>query len=333
MDMKGERRGIMNKGKLNWREIGEKIKNELNLAVKFDESMANYTTFCIGGLARVFVEAGKTEDLVSLVAFCIKNCLGFFVLGGGSNILLSDNGFEGVVIYNRTSGIKILGFSGKGKAKQSFDKEVLIEVASGVSFNRLVRYLLEEEISGLEVFLGLPGTVGGAVSGNAHYENKFIADYLCQAEVVDERARVRKISGSNLSFSYNKSFLSDKNWVLSKAVFKLKFGEKDKLWARANKAVEMRKKTQPSGGKSAGCVFGNVVADGKMIPAGHLLDRAGLKGERVGKAVVSDKHANFIINENGAAALDVLKLIKICKKKVKEKFGFDLTEEIKLIGF
>jgi len=323
--------------KIDWKKIASEIESKFSLKVSMSESLADLTTFGLGGPAKLFVRASRREEMVELVRFCKKKKLPFFILGGGSNILVSDEGFNGVVIKSQMDKIKILGFGGKIRKEEVTESNVLVQVESGVSFNRLVRYLINEGIGGLESFLGLPGTVGGAIYGNAHYEDKFVGDYVTQGEVLDEKGDLRTITKDDFKFFYNDSVLKGRNWVLLKVVFKLSFSSKDELWSRAERALRDRKNSQPYEEKSAGCVFGNISADqaknGSIQSVGYLIDKAGLKGERAGGAMVSVKHANFIINTKDAKAVDVLELITLVKKRVKEKFGVNLEFEIGFVGF
>lgn len=321
------------KNKFVWSEIGREIEEKVKVRVRFDEKLADWTTFNIGGFGKIFVEVNKKEKLIEIVKFCIEKKIPYFILGGGSNVLVSDRGFKGVVVKNRIDKIKTVGYKGKIKGKERIS-EVLVEVESGVVFNRLVRYLIEEEIEGLEEFLGLPGTVGGGVYGNAHFEEKLVGDFVYRAEILDNDGKLRELGRKELHFSYNESSLSKNNWILIKAVFKLKAGKKNELWKRASEALKKRQMSQPYGDKSAGCIFGNVIdKEGRRISAGYLIDKAGLKGKKRGGAEISKKHGNFIVNLNGANAKDVLELIAEIKREVKKKFGILLKEEIKYIGF
>ncbi|TSC53442.1 MAG: UDP-N-acetylmuramate dehydrogenase, partial [Microgenomates group bacterium LiPW_16] len=236
-----------------------------------------------------------------------------FILGGGSNILVSDRGFRGLVIKNKSREIKTLGYKGKIQNQKSKIQNVLVEADAGVPFNQLVRFTIEEGFGGLEEFLGLPGTVGGAIVGNAHWQDKEIRDLLVS----------KKTFGK----------------ILLSAVFRLKKEEKKILWRRAQRAAQYRQKTQPCQ-PSAGCIFKNIKASeaarigtpGFTTSAGFLIEAAGLKGTKIGNVQISLVHANFIINLGSGKAADVLKLISLIKEKIEEKFGVDLKEEIVLVG-
>lgn len=257
-------------------------------AVRLNEPLAKYTTFQIGGPADLVFVAKVVKDLKKAIQTAKKMKIPNFVLGKGSNILVSDKGFRGLVIKNETSRILI---SGK-KAK----------VDSGVLTNQLVKIAVDKDLAGLESFFGLPGTIGGAVSGKAHFQKKNILELVDKIEKID-------------------------NVILS-VVFKLKPGNKKELWKAAKEALKYRQTTQPLNFSSAGCIFKNP----EFQPAGLLIDRCGLKGVKLGGAMISPKHANFIVNKSKATCQDVIRLISLCKKKVKEKFGVKLEEEIIRIG-
>jgi UDP-N-acetylmuramate dehydrogenase len=256
--------------------------------VRLNESLARHTTFKIGGPADLFFVAKTTKDLKKAVLSAKKIKIPFFLLGRGSNILVSDKGFRGLVIKNETSQIKI---SGKR-----------VEADSGVLTSRLVKKTLEKSLSGLESFYGLPGTVGGAVSGSAHFQGKHITELV---------EKTKKVNG-----------------VIVSVIFKLKLGDKKKLDGTVKKAWHYRQASQPLNFPSAGCIFKNP----ENQSAGYLIDQCGLKGKKMGGAKVSQKHANFIVNMGGATCRDVLALAAICKRKVKEKFGIKLAEEIIIVG-
>ncbi len=304
--------------------------------VKINEPMARHTTFKIGGPADLFYEAYTTNELINAVELCEELKVPVFILGGGSNILVSDGGIRGLVIHNRANEIKVLGIKGKidKKENDSHISEVFLEAASGVMLNRFVRYAIEEDLGGLEVFLGLPGTVGGAIAVNAHHRpqnNEFVRNFLAQVKVIKD-GKVQDLS--------REVFLEEKTCpILVSCVFKLLPGDKNVLWQKAKEATEHRTQTQPYNFSSAGCIFKNISRDQAMslatpnltTSAGYLIDQTGLKGTCVGGAKISEVHANFIVNMGEARAWDVVELIHRVKKAVLEKFGVELQEEIEYI--
>ena len=300
--------------------------------------LAKHTYFKLGGVADLFVEVKTKEELVEAVRYAIESKLPYLVLGGGSNVLVSDDGFRGLVIKNKTSAVKIKGFTGGG-AKGKLDlKEAIVEAESGVTANYLIRYTLDEGLAGLEDMLGLPGTVGGAVYNNSHHLDKLFADHIIEVEVIGADGIIKKYTNAECQFDYDYSIFHKTKETILSASFQLKRGDKAALWEVATAAVKRRSSTQPLGLPSSGCMFKNITLADRMrlgVPtasAGYLIDKAGLKGLRVGGAVVSDVHANFIINDGTATSKDVSCLVENIKQKIKDKFGVSLVEEVIKIG-
>ncbi len=259
------------------------IKIQKNISLK------EYTTFKIGGLAKYFCKVNNKGDLIKAIDFAKDKKLSFFVLGGGSNILVSDNGFNGLVILIDNKELKT-------------NKNIIISGA-GTRLSDLVKFSIENNLTGLEWAIGIPGTVGGAVNVNAH---AFGSD---MSEITRKTEKYK-----NIIFSIELELKTD-NQEESKELIK--------------KYSERRMNTQPLEYPSAGCIFRNIPNQG----AGRLIDQAGLKGIRIGDAMISDKHANFIINLGEAKSEDITKLIKLIKQKVKDKFNIELEEEIEYLGF
>lgn len=319
----------------NLRQRYPRLIKELGpLRVKENESMSAHTTFKIGGPADLFFEAYNVEELTKVVGLCQKFKIPYFVLGRGSNILVSDKGFSGLVIKNKSSQIKILRYKGQVEEGKPQEGTALIEADSGVGLNRLVRYTIEERLSGLEVFLSIPGSVGGAIKINAHFRperDEFIGNFVYKAKLFDQEGEVKEVTRDYFKFGYDKSVLQKTEEILISVVFQLdKVSDKKLLWKKAQEAVEYRKLRQPMGLACSGCIFKNPP---KSRGAGFLIDQAGLKGIQVGGAKISEQHANFIVNTGGATAENVVELIRLCKKKVKNIFGIRLKEEIEYIGF
>lgn len=300
--------------------------------------LAQHTYFKIGGIADQFVEVKTKAELIEAIAYALKAKLPYLVLGGGSNVLVNDAGFRGLVIKNRTSTVRIKGFVGGG-AKGKLDlKEAIVEAESGVTTNYLIRYTLDEGLAGLEDMLGLPGTVGGAVYNNSHHLDKLFADHIIEVEVLDTDGQLKKYTNAECQFAYDYSIFHKTKETILSASFQLKRGDKKALWDIATAAVKRRSRTQPLGLPSSGCMFKNITLADRLrlgIPtasAGYLIDKAGLKGLRIGGAVVSAVHANFIINEGTATSADVYALVEAVKHKIKDKFGISLVEEVIPIG-
>ena len=251
-------------------------------------SLAPYTTFKIGGKAKYFYEAKSSEDLIKVIKAAKKAGLPYFILGGGSNVLVSDKGFNGLAIKVYSSQFTIHGNK--------------ITADAGALLSKLVDKSVKAGLTGLEWAAGIPGTVGGAVKGNASAFKGSMSDIV-------------------------KTIRNYEDIILSVEI-ELKKGDKEKSLKMIQEYLEYRKKNQPLKYPSAGCIFKN--SEGQ--PAGYLIDQCGLKGEKIGNAMISKKHANFIINTGNAKAKDVKKLIDLCKKKAKEKFGVELKEEIEYLG-
>ncbi len=308
--------------------------------VKQNEPLAKHTYFKIGGPADLLYEAKTVDELVSAVQLTLENHIPYVVIGGGSNILVTESGFRGLVIKNRTVGIQLKGFAG-GVEKGKVDlKEAIVQADSGVPANMLIRYTLEEGLAGLEEFLGLPGTVGGAVYNNSHHLGELIGEHIVEVEVIDQNGTRKKYLASDLQFAYDYSILHKTKETVLTASFQLKRGDKDALWVKAKAALKRRSDTQPLGLPSSGCMFKNIpLADAMRLgtpdmlqSVGYLIDKAGLKGLRVGGASVSEVHANFIVNDGTATSRDVLELVKEIRAKMKEKFGLNLELEVIVIG-
>ncbi len=306
--------------------------------LKQNEPLAKHTYFKLGGPADLLYEAKTSEELLGAVQSAILYKIPYLVIGGGSNILVSDLGFRGLVIKNKTSQIQLKGFAG-GVERGKLDlKEAIVQADSGVPANLLIRYTLDQGLAGLEDMLGLPGTVGGAIYNNSHHLDKLFGEHILEVEAIDREGKIKKYTQKDLQFSYDYSIFHKTKEIILSASFQLKRGDKDQLWGIANAAVQRRATTQPLGVPSSGCMFKNIPLSDTMrlglstSSAGYLIDKAGLKGERVGGASVSDVHANFIVNDGTATSQDVLDLIKVVQAKIKAKFGVDLELEVIIIS-
>lgn len=311
-----------------------------------NQSLSFFTTFKIGGPADFFVRVETREELYEAVNYARLHRLPFFILGGGSNVLFSDKGFRGLVIKNEMNNIQFMGTIGQVKKETNLNRQkVYLKVDSGVLVNRLVRYMLDQSLKGLENFLGQPGSVGGAIYINAHNMKKgdFFGSHVIKGEIINLKGDFKTVEASYFKFGYDLSHLQEVKetlvWTMIEAE-KVSQEEMVKVWERANEAVKSRQETQPYGIPSAGCAFRNIseeqFAKIKSVThtksAGFLIDSCQLKGMKVGQAMISEKHANFIVNLGGAKATDVLKLLNLAKSKVKKKYGVELHEEIVKVG-
>ncbi|MBI2036271.1 UDP-N-acetylmuramate dehydrogenase [Candidatus Microgenomates bacterium] len=318
----------------------EKILGKHRMRV--DEPMSAHTTFKIGGPAQYYLDVATIDDLVKAVAAAKKLNLSVFIFGGGSNVIVADSGIRGLVIKNNCRRFEMASMTGKIKNRQLNVDRALVYAESGVIMNQLVRFTIDQGLSGLEYQLGLPGTVGGAVYMNSNFPKKdaYVGDSLYRAKLLAKDGTIHEVDNSYFHFAYDKSILQETGEILLSAVFRLDKEDKKLLWERGTEALKYRDSTQPKGA-SAGCTFRNIsIVDAMAIPtpqritsAGYLIDKAGLKGKRIGDAMISTMHANFILNMGQARAQDVLTLVELIKSEVNKKFRAPLHLEVKTVGF
>lgn len=307
-----------------------------------NEPLFKYSSLHIGGPADLFYKAQSKEELIKAISSAKDIKIPYFVIGGGTNLLISDLGFRGIVIKNETKNIKLVGIKGEKKGRETRLQTVFLEAESGVGVNRLVRFTLDQGLSGLESFLGQPGTVGGAIFMNAHNMKmkKYFGDAIFSSEIFTMDREIKKVSRSYFKFGYDKSIIQKTGEIVLSVILDLQVSDKKLLWLKAQNTYNYRQKTHPQGVFSSGCTFRNIeksqavrlATPSYTCSAGFLLERVGLKGKIIGKARFSDRHANFIIHNGGVKASEVVELIKLAKSKVKEKFGINLMEEIVKIG-
>ena len=283
--------------------------------------LKNYTTYKIGGPAKYFLIVKTKEDLIKATELAKELKLPIFILGGGSNVLVSDKGFNGLVIKIANSKIDFLGRNS-------------VYVEAGVSSAKLVKFTTDNSLSGIEWFAGIPGTVGGAIYGNAQAFGVKMSDSVEIVEVLDFKTlKIIKLSNKQCKFSLKNSvFKKNKNLIIISAVLKLKKTKKEDIREKVKEHISYRKKGHPIKFPSAGSVFVNpeIKAKNKIkaVHAASLIESCGLKGKKIGNAQISLQHANFIVNLGGAKAKDILALIKLAKQKVKKTFNINLEQEI-----
>ena len=287
--------------------------------------LSRFTTFRVGGPADWLVETVSSQEIVALLNAARRGRIAVTILGGGSNVLVSDAGVRGLVIRPR-----------HGDISKVDDTRVRADAA--VTINGLVRWTIVHGAAGLEAWAGTPGTVGGAVFGNAHFGGKLIGDMIVQVQLVTPAGEVRDVDRASMNFGYDRSRLQTTREVLLSAIFSVSSGDPAVLRARARESLAFRKRTQPLDAPSAGCIFQNPEPGRDAVPAGipwsagALVDRAGMKDALIGGARVSPTHGNFIVNEGTATASDIQRLIERCRTSVREKFGVELREEIQYLG-
>jgi UDP-N-acetylmuramate dehydrogenase len=289
--------------------------------VKLDEPMAKHTTFGVGGPADVFIAVKTEEQLRSAFSSAKRHGVEVFIFGSGSNILVGDGGIRGVVIENQNS--EVVGPEQNGHGFK-------IRVGSGMSFASLARRMSSSGYEGIEWACGIPGSLGGAVVSNAGAYGRALSDVLVKARVTDAIGQISEMTPDELDLSYRSSaFLSGK--LKDRAVLtvdlRVQQGDAELLKARVKELDKQRRGAQPPG-RNCGSVFQNPADRG----AWQYVDDVGLREHRIGNAMFSDKHSNFIQNLGGATANDVVSLIRLAQERVRNQFGVELTREVAFVG-
>jgi UDP-N-acetylmuramate dehydrogenase len=287
--------------------------------------LAPHTTFKVGGPADWLIAVNTGDAVEQAVAIARDADLPLTVLGGGSNVLVSDAGIRGIVVRVHGGDVRALTPS-------------LVRADAGVTINGLVRWTVNHGLAGVEAWAGTPGTVGGAIFGNAHFRGRLVSELIASVRLVTTDGFVEDVPREHMEFAYDYSRLHRTREVVVSADFHVSAGDPASLRAIARESLAFRKRTQPLESPSAGCIFQNPDPARDQVPAGippsagALVDRAGLKGAREGGARVSTTHANFIVNDGGATARDIRALIDRCKTEVQARFGVALREEIVFMG-
>ncbi|MFQ5798000.1 MAG: UDP-N-acetylmuramate dehydrogenase [Bacteroidota bacterium] len=292
----------------------DEIKLFFKGEMKLSEPLLKYTSFRIGGPADYYLEPADKDDLVNLIRYVQRNQIPFIIIGSGSNVLISDEGYRGVVINleARVNRLEVRGDT--------------VMAETGVRTPRFVDFCVQRSLQGVEMLVGIPGTIGGAVIMNAGAHGGQISDYLVEVEVFRE-GKVIRVAKEEGEFAYRRSgFIRD---VVLSAAFRLPKGDKDELMRRRREFLVKRGKTQPLNFPNSGSMFKNPPG----TYAAKLIEEAGLKGLRKGDAQISELHANFFVNLGRASATDVLELMRIARETVHEKFNTTLEPEVKLVGF
>ncbi len=307
--------------------FGEVLRKAFpDVKVHDDAALAPLTTFKVGGPADWLAEPNDGDAIIGLLKLAHGHGVAVTMLGGGSNVLVSDAGVRGLVIRPRGGTMQMVGRD-------------LARVDAAVTVNGLVRWAIARGLAGPEAWAGTPGTVGGAVYGNAHWQKANIGDLVESVRVAGRDGGLRQVDHDRMEFAYDASRLQRSGEVAIWVAFRLRpGGDPDALRAVARASLKFRKQTQPLASPSAGCIFQNPqprrdrVPEGIPPSAGALVDRAGLKGHVVGGARVSQAHGNFIVNDGTATAADIAALIEMCRARVHDAFGVALREEIVRLG-
>jgi UDP-N-acetylmuramate dehydrogenase len=288
--------------------------------------LAPLTTLKVGGPADLMIETHTSDEIVTALKTAHHHGVPVTVLGGGSNVLIGDRGIRGLVVRPRGGSIAPVG-------------DRLIRADAAVTINGLVRWTINRGHSGLEGWAGTPGTVGGAVFGNAHWRQQNIGDIIESVRLARRDGTILQVPADRMEFGYDHSRLKRSGEVVLWVAFRVTPGaDPGALRSVAHESLAFRKRTQPLESPSAGCIFMNPDAARDRVPAGippsagALIDRAGLKGVSSGGATVSPTHANFIVNTGAATAAEVKGLIERCRHEVGERFGVRLRDEIMTLG-
>jgi UDP-N-acetylmuramate dehydrogenase len=303
--------------------------------VKLDEPLSKHTTFKIGGPAKYFVEITKSSELPKLLSYLDSEGVEFFILGGGSNLLVRDEGFDGVVIKNKVCDLKV--------------ENNLVTASAGCATVEVARKSIEEGLTGFEWGVGVPGTIGGAVRGNAGAMGGDMSESVKEVTVYDGGEEL-KLNNENCKFGYRDSIFKHTSAVILTVVIELKKSVDKEGMREAIKNLQYRNITQPQGYSSSGCIFKNYEVKNEeekealklkgvpteflgkgIVPTGWLVENSGLKGKSIGGTSVSDKHCNFIVSTGSATASDIVNLIEKIKSVVYHKYGVYIEEEIKIL--
>lgn len=297
----------------------QQLRSHFEDRLQENVSLSNHTNARVGGVAAYFVEESDKNSFASDVSWCWRNAIPFMVLGGGTNVLVSSSGLDAIVLHNRCNKIEIAGT----------EDEPLVFAESGATFAAVSRFAAQNSLSGLEWACAVPGTLGGAIYGNAGAFGSDMSKTLKMAYIVHRELGNQTFSSEEMAYSYRSSLLKRDpgKAVILAADLKVQKGDSEQIKLIMDANVAKRKASQP-GGASMGSTFKNPVGD----HAGRLIEAAGLKGTRVGGVVVSPVHANFLINDGTGTPEDYLQLIHIIQSTVTEKFGVKLELEIELLG-
>lgn len=301
-------------------EIEKQIKN-LKIPkekIVYHEPMKKHTTFKIGGPAECFIKIESIKDLKEVLNFANQNNVPITIIGNGSNILVLDNGIQGITLMIKIEKIDI----------QEKKEKIQITVGAGEKLGKLAQICLQKEIAGLEELSGIPGTIGGAVRMNAGAHGKEMKDIVKNVKCIDYQGNEKEFVNEELEFDYRSSIFKKEKYIITEVTLELQKGTKEEIKAKMEEYATYRREKQPIEYLSAGSTFKR----GNDFITAKLIDEAGLKGYAIGDAEVSTKHAGFVVNKGNATAKDVLELVKYIKEKVYEKFNKKIELEIEVIG-
>ena len=325
---------------MNQKEIEKVLKEKLPSAnIKLNEPMKLHTSFKIGGPADFFITANNIQEIREVVNIAKENNLPLKVVGNGTNLLVKDNGFRGIILKTNLQEIKITKTKNKDEINTKYKingienstnckEEYIVNVQSGMALGKLSQILLKNEIGGFEFASGIPGTIGGAIKMNAGAYGGEFKDIVQDVTYLNKQNDIIVIQNFECDFSYRHSLFSNKDYIILGCNLKLYKDTKENIKNKLDENLQSRKEKQPIEYPSAGSTFKR----GEDFITAKLIDECGLKGYTIGGAQVSEKHAGFIINKNNATAEDVINLIKHVTEIVYEKTGKKINLEIEIIG-
>lgn len=314
----------------------------MKILIRQNVPLAQFTTFRIGGAAKFFCEVKNEEEISEALNYAKENELKIFILGGGSNLLISDDGFDGLVIRMQNTACQVLNEK--------------IECGAGINLSEVVNLATKESLTGLEWAAGIPGTIGGAIRGNAGTPLGCMSDAIVEVRVMDklnDKYQTKNYKLQECEFAYRESVFKKKSQLaICSCVLKLEKGQKEEIENKIKEVIEKRSKAIHPNPKepSSGSFFKNPKVDNaeliarfeketgqktcdSKIPAGWLIDEVGLRGKKIGQVMISQEHANFLVNLGGAKAQDVVILASFVKMKVRDELGVELKEEVQYVGF
>lgn len=290
--------------------------------LEFDKSLGQFTSYKTGGPAACFVAVESVQEVSSAVKAAVSCSIPFFLLGGGTNLLISDSGYNGLVIKVEVKGLKIVG-------------DCVIESGAGDDLADLVDFALGNSLSGIEFAAGIVGSVGGAIYGNAGAYGGDIGSVISELTLVDRLGAIKTVDAAYARFGYRDSYLKESGDIIALARFRLKPGNAESMKQKVDEIIAVRQEKLPYDLPSAGCFFKNIPDPNQKhgkLAAGRLLEEVGAKQESVGGAAVSQKHANIIINTGSATSKEIGQLADKLKEKVYRKSGIMLEEEVIKLG-
>lgn len=296
-------------------------------SIREKEPMRNHTTFRIGGPAKYYAAPKSREQFIKAVGLCRREGMPFYVIGNGSNILVSDDGYEGMILSAEclTSWDIVLDAAKDSPPNREDAVSGVITAAAGVRLSRLAKAAAQKGLTGLEFAAGIPGTLGGAVVMNAGAYGSEMKDVLCWVQVLDGDGGLRRLTAQELHLGYRESCIPARGYVVLEAGLRLLPGQPEEICGKMEELARKRREKQPLEYPSAGSTFKRP----KGHFAGKLIDEAGLRGFRVGDAQVSEKHCGFVVNRGNASAADVITLCDQVRRRVREATGVILEMEIK----